>query len=105
LSFVCIFKYSKVFILNYSIYNKSCLLVFIFFVLFSYASGTKPWKNGESGFERQSYSDGKLEIVGFHTADFVKIFNSKKEKRSFNFISNFLFVFFFKDVITNGWSW
>jgi hypothetical protein len=31
----------------------------------------KPWKNGKEGFEPQSYSDGKLEVVGFHTADFV----------------------------------
>ena len=37
----------------------------------SYMGGTKPWKNGKEGFSDQSYSDGKLEIVGFHTADFV----------------------------------
>ena len=37
----------------------------------SYASGKKPWKNGEEGYEAQSYSDGKLEIVGFQTADFM----------------------------------
>ncbi len=39
-------------------------------MIYSYASGRKPWKN-EDGYEPQSYSDGKLEIVGFHTADFV----------------------------------
>ena len=39
--------------------------------LLSYASGKKPWKNGDDEYERQSFSDGKLEIVGFHTADFV----------------------------------
>lgn len=43
----------------------------VFLNIPSYASGTKPWKNGEDGFEPQSYSDGKLEIVGFHTADFM----------------------------------
>ena len=37
----------------------------------SYMAGKKPWKNGEEGFSDQSYSDGKLEIVGFQTADFV----------------------------------
>lgn len=37
----------------------------------SYMAGKKPWKNGEEGFSDQSYSDGKLEIVGFHTADFI----------------------------------
>jgi diacylglycerol kinase (ATP) len=38
----------------------------------SYASGKKPWKNENmEGYGRQSYSDGKLEIVGFHTADFM----------------------------------
>jgi hypothetical protein len=42
----------------------------------SYASGRKPWKNGEDGYERQSYSDGKLEVVGFHTAGFVMIFSN-----------------------------
>jgi diacylglycerol kinase (ATP) len=43
----------------------------VFLNIPSYASGKKPWKNGEEGYERQSYSDGKLEIVGFHTADFM----------------------------------
>jgi hypothetical protein len=33
--------------------------------------GTKPWKNGEIGFTRQNFSDKKLEIVGFKTADMV----------------------------------
>jgi len=36
-----------------------------------YASGKKPWKNGEEGYEPQSFSDGKLEVVGFQTADFM----------------------------------
>ncbi|CAF0874198.1 unnamed protein product, partial [Brachionus calyciflorus] len=35
-----------------------------------YASGKKPWKN-EDGGEPQSYSDGKIEIVSFQTADFM----------------------------------
>lgn len=43
----------------------------VFLNIPSFASGVKPWKNGESGFEPQSYSDGKLEIVGFHTADLM----------------------------------
>lgn len=42
----------------------------VFLNIPSYASGKKPWKN-EEGYERQSFSDGKIEIVGFHTADFV----------------------------------
>ena len=41
----------------------------------------KPWKNNEDGgYERQSYSDGKLEIVGFHTAGFVSVFRLKYSK-------------------------
>lgn len=43
----------------------------VFLNIPSYASGKNPWKNGEEGFQPQSYSDGKLEIVGFHTADLM----------------------------------
>lgn len=43
----------------------------VFLNIPSFASGMKPWKNGKEGFEPQSYSDGKLEVVGFHTADFM----------------------------------
>ncbi len=35
----------------------------------SYCSGRNPWKN-ESNSE-QSFSDGKLEVVGFRTKDFM----------------------------------
>jgi hypothetical protein len=35
--------------------------------------GNKPWKNGEENFSDQNCSDGKLEIVGFDTVDFVSI--------------------------------
>jgi len=55
------------FIQNYTI-NLNLNIIII-----SYASGNKPWKNGDEGFERQNFSDGKLEIVGFHTKDFVSI--------------------------------
>lgn len=44
----------------------------VFLNIPSYASGKKPWKNGE-GYETQSYSDGKLEVVGFRTADMMLI--------------------------------
>ena len=43
----------------------------IFLNIPSFAGGRKPWKNGEEGYERQSYSDGMIEILGFHTAGFV----------------------------------
>lgn len=43
----------------------------VFLNIPSYMSGKKPWKNGEDGFETQSYSDGKLETVGFQTADLM----------------------------------
>jgi hypothetical protein len=33
--------------------------------------GTKPWKNGGRNYSAQSFSDEKLEIIGFHTSDFV----------------------------------
>jgi hypothetical protein len=42
----------------------------VFLNIPSYSSGTKPWKNIKE-FDPQSYSDGKLEIVSFHTADFI----------------------------------
>jgi hypothetical protein len=44
----------------------------VFLNIPSYASGKNPWKNGEENFGPQSYSDRKLEIVGFHTADLVR---------------------------------
>jgi hypothetical protein len=55
----------------------------------SYASGKKPWKNGEDGYERQSYSDGKLEIVGFHTADFVSSNNLFVVSCKLSFINSY----------------
>lgn len=35
----------------------------------SFAGGQKPWKNDID--QRQSYGDGKLEIVAFQTKDFM----------------------------------
>ena len=37
--------------------------------MFSYAAGRIPWRN-EAG-AKQNYSDGKIEVVGFHTLDFM----------------------------------
>jgi hypothetical protein len=59
----------------------------IFLNIPSYAGGRKPWKNGEDGYERQSYFDGNLEIVGFHTAGFVSSFSlSFLRKRPSRFV-------------------
>ena len=55
------------------IINIIVLINFILKYSNSYASGKKPWKNGEDGYEPQSYSDSKLEVVGFQTADFVSV--------------------------------
>lgn len=40
-----------------------------------YMGGCKPWDNstGKVTFKRQSFSDKKIEIVGFKTADMVSL--------------------------------
>lgn len=66
--------------------------------------GTKPWKNGTKGFSNQSYSDGKLEIVGFRTADFVRfnnLFHGLKKIK----INSFLILNIILDVFTSGEAW
>ena len=37
----------------------------------SFSNGTHPWNRSVSGFESQCMSDGRVEVIGFHAADFV----------------------------------
>jgi diacylglycerol kinase (ATP) len=45
----------------------------IFLNIPCYANGKNPWKNNlkSNEFTTQSYSDEKLEVIGFSTADLV----------------------------------
>ena len=55
---MCVFAYNKNFAIK---------------IFLSYAGGTNPWPT-EKGFQAQSFSDGKLEIIGFSIMDFVSCF-------------------------------
>lgn len=63
----------------------------------SYANGRNPWKQNKPGFQEQSYSDGKFEVVGFHTLDLV-IYSQSSYKQFHH--SQVLF-FLMKDVASN----
>ncbi len=50
--------------------NLNCHSI-IFLNIPSYASGTNPWKSNKIYHSKQSYCDGKIEILGFQTSGFV----------------------------------
>ena len=66
MSFDTFFKYSQVFPYYFFSFN---LVTRNSISIISYSGGRNPWRN-EAG-AKQNYSDGKIEVVGFHTLDFM----------------------------------
>ena len=71
----------------------------------SYAGGRNPWKN-EAGYVKQSCYDGKLEVVGFHTLDFMFLQMGRPGDKIavleyYFLVKKIIFLFFFKLIASN----